>query len=76
MKLYLKVDKLEHGKEIPGGLGRWCKAHQVIHGRFFVCEEYPRQTQEAIRAAERRWLSTSASIALVVILCVLLLLSL
>lgn len=71
MKLYVKVDKLEHGKEIPGKLGRWCKNHQVIHGRFYACEYYPLEIKQEIRQQERRWLHASANYALMFLLFVL-----
>jgi hypothetical protein len=72
MKLYVKLDKLEHGKEVPGGLGRWCKVHQSIHGRFAPCSAYPREVLDEIKKQERDWLRASASYALLLIFVILL----
>ena len=72
MKMLIPMGELRHGDEIPGKLGRWCARHKKIHGRFYVCDEYPRQIQEAIKQEERRHLSVSASIAMTILFVVLL----
>jgi hypothetical protein len=73
MKLYIKMDNVKHGQEVPGKLGRWCEKHKIIHGRFYVCEEYPLEIKRAIVKEERSWKSASASYALMFFLFVLLL---
>lgn len=71
MKLLIKIDKIEHGQEIPGKLGRWCKTHLTIHGRFYICESYPLSIKQAITKEERSWLHASANYALMFLLFVL-----
>lgn len=74
MKMGIKIDKLEHGKEIPGKLGRWCDVHRVVHGRFYLCPEYSLAIKTEIRREEKSWLRASASYALVIIFTILLVL--
>ena len=72
MKLYIEMNNLKHGEEVPGRLGRWCEAHRIIHGRFYVCEKYTLSVKQGIIREERNWLSTSASYALMFLFAVLL----
>ncbi len=71
MKLYVRMDDIKHGQEIPGKLGRWCEAHKIIHGLFYICDEYPFNLKQKIRKEERNWLFASTSYALMFILFVL-----
>lgn len=72
MKMLIEMNNLKHGEEVPGKLGRWCETHRIIHGRFYLCDAYSLDVRQTIKKEERRWLSASASYALMFLFAILL----
>lgn len=71
MKIYFDSSKLKHGELVPGGGGRWCKQHRMVHGRLYACETYPLELIQRIKEADSTERSLGMSFALLVILIVL-----
>lgn len=53
-KLYIKMDKLNHGEIVLGRVGRYCKVHKVIHGLYFECPCYPDDVLKQIKKESKR----------------------